>query len=295
MRDFGLSASYRPQVGSGFSLKRVAISSQGTWSSLEYLPMAALENIEVGSTLCWQIEHNGSWYWEISDLAHELVLRVSGPTYRDGLWSKRLAPGGTFASVPVTFAYVEGDFQTALGTLTQARRLLRRPLRDLETLPVIFNDYMNCLWGNPTTEALLPIIDKAAEVGAEYFVIDAGWYAELGETWWESVGAWQPSVTRFPAGLSEVIQHIRAKNMIPGLWLEIEVMGINCPLVRQVPDSWFFLRDRKRVIDHGRYQLDFRNPEVRTHADGIIERLRARVRHWLYQDGLQHQCRAWDG
>jgi alpha-galactosidase len=273
LRDFGLSAAYRAPAGSGFSLKRVAISNQGTWSSLEHLPLAALENIEVGSTLCWQIEHNGSWYWEISDLAHELVLRVSGPTYREGLWSKRLAPGGKFVSVPVTFAYVKGDLQTALGTLTHARRLLRRPHRDLETLPVIFNDYMNCLWGNPTTKALLPIIDKAAEVGAEYFVIDAGWYAELGETWWESVGAWQPSATRFPAGLSEVIQYIRGKGMTPGLWLEIEVMGINCPLVRQLPDSWFFLREGKRVIDHGRYQLDFRNPEVRTHADGIIERL----------------------
>ena len=104
---------------------------------------------------------------------------------------------------------------------------------------------MNCLWGNPITEALLPIIDKAAEVGAEDFVVDAGWYAELGETWWESVGAWQPSVSRFLAGLSEVIQDIRAKGMIAGLWLEIEVMGINCPLARQLPDSWFFLRDGK--------------------------------------------------
>ena len=273
MCDFGLSASYRGQAGSGFSLKRIAISSQGSWSSLEHLPLAALENIEVGSTLCWQIEHNGSWHWEISDLAHELVLCVSGPTYRDGLWSKRLAPGEKFESVPVTFARVDGDLQTALGTLTSARRLLRRSHSDVETLPVIFNDYMNCLWGNPTTEALLPIIDKAAEVGAEYFVVDAGWYAELGETWWESVGAWQPSVTRFPAGLEEVIQHIRAKGMIPGLWLEIEVMGINCPLVRKLPDDWFFLRDGKRVIDHGRYQLDFRNPEVRAHADGTIERL----------------------
>ena len=273
MRDFGLSAAYRPQTGSGFSLKRVAVSNQGSWSSLEYLPLAALENIEVGSTLCWQIEHNGSWYWEISDLAHELILRVSGPTYREGLWRKRLTPGGKFVSVPVTFTYAKGDLQTALATLTHARRLLRRPHRDVETLPVIFNDYMNCLWGNPTTETLLPIIDKAAEVGAEYFVVDAGWYAELGETWWESVGVWQPALSRFPAGLSEVVQYIRAKGMIPGLWLEIEVMGINCPLVRQLPDTWFFLRDGKRVIDHGRYQLDFRNPEVRTHADGIIERL----------------------
>jgi alpha-galactosidase len=273
LRDFGLSAAYRNGEGSGFSLNRIAISNQGTWSTLEHLPMGALENTKTGTTFCWQVEHNGSWHWEISDVAHELLLRASGPTYREGHWSKKLASGEEFESVPVTFARVSGGLEAALRTLTGARRLSRRPHPDTASLRVIFNDYMNCLSGNPTTETLIPIIEKAAEVGAEYFVIDAGWYAEIGETWWESVGAWQPSVTRFPFGFSDVIQRIRKKQMIPGLWLEIEVVGINCPLARELPDAWFFLRAGKRVIDHGRYQLDFRNPEVRAHADQIVERL----------------------
>ena len=273
LRDFGLSAAYRAGEGSGFSLNRVAISSQGTWSTLEHLPMGALENTETRTTLCWQIEHNGSWHWEVSDVAHDLLLRASGPTYREGHWSKKLASGETFASVPVTFARVSGGLEAALRTMTAVRRLSRRPHPDMVSLPVIFNDYMNCLSGDPTTDALIPIIEKAAEVGAEYFVIDAGWYAEIGETWWDSVGAWQPSVTRFPFGFAEVIQRIREKRMIPGLWLEIEVMGVNCPLARELPDNWFFLRDGRRIIDHGRYQLDFRNPEVRAHAHQIVERL----------------------
>ena len=57
------------------------------------------------------------------------------------------------------------------------------------------------------------------------------------------------------------------------MWLEIEVIGIHCPMAEQLPDDWFFMRHGKRVIDHGRYQLDFRNPEVRAFADGVIERL----------------------
>jgi alpha-galactosidase len=273
LQDFGLSAAYRDQEGSGFSLKRVTISNQGSWSTLEHLPMGALENTDTGTTIIWQIEHNGSWQWEVGDVAHELFLRASGPTYRESHWSKRLAPGRKFESAPVTFARTEGGLEAGLRTLTGARRLLRRPHPDMESLPVIFNDYMNCLWGNPTTESLTPVIEKAAEVGAEYFVIDAGWYAEIGETWWESVGVWQPSATRFPSGLADVIQRIRGKGMIPGLWLEIEVIGVNCPLARELPDDWFFLRDGKRVIDHGRYQLDFRNHDVRAHADRIVERL----------------------
>jgi alpha-galactosidase len=273
LQDFGLSAAYRQGEGSGFSLNRVSISNQGTWSTLEHLPIGALENTETKTISCWQIEHNGTWHWEISDSAHQLLLRASGPTYREGHWSKRLAPGEKFRSVPVTFVCTKGGLQEALRTLTGARRLSRRGHPDLKALPVIFNDYMNCLWGNPTRDSLIVLIDKAAEVGAEYFVIDAGWYAEIGETWWEAVGSWQPSVTRFPFGFAEVIQHIRSKGMRPGVWLEIEVMGIKCPLASEVPDAWFFLRDGRRVIDHGRYQLDFRNAEVRAHAHQIVERL----------------------
>ena len=69
----------------------------------------------------------------------------------------------------MTFARVDGGLEAALGTMTRVRRLLRRPHPDMEALPVIFNDYMNCLWGNPTTEALIPIIDKAAEIGRGVF------------------------------------------------------------------------------------------------------------------------------
>ena len=45
------------------------------------------------------------------------------------------------------------------------------------------------------------MIAAAAKAGCEYFVIDAGWYAELHEDWSQTIGAWQPSKTRFPHGL----------------------------------------------------------------------------------------------
>ena len=67
--------------------------------------------------------------------------------------------------------------------------------------------------------------------------------------------------------------YIRSKGMVPGLWLEIEVMGIWCPKVNEVPEDWFFIRHGKKVYDRSRYQLDFRNPEVRAYATSVIDRL----------------------
>ncbi|MCE3200034.1 glycoside hydrolase family 36 protein [Paenibacillus sonchi] len=251
--------------------KRIAASNTGSWSAAELLPMAVLHNKESGTSLFWQIEHNGSWHWELTDQYDQLTLLVSGPTEHDNHWWLKLAPGEEFTSVPVAVGAVQGGFQGAAEQLTAYRRMIRRPNEDNELLRIIFNDYMNCLWGSPTTGKLLPLIDAAADVGCEYFCIDAGWYAP-GE-WWDGVGQWEPSAERFPEGIKYVLDYIRSKGMIPGLWLELEVMGINSPKLTETDDSWFFMRHGKRVKDRSRYQLDYRNPKVIAHADGVISRL----------------------
>ena len=59
------------------------------------------------------------------------------------------------------------------------------------------------------------------------------------------MGEWLPSEERFPKteafpeGLKSLLAYIRQKGMVPGLWLEVEVMGLNCPLAKEKPDEWF--------------------------------------------------------
>ena len=254
------------------SSKVVGFTNVGNWSAKEYIPMGYLENKETDSSLFWQIEHNGSWHWEISDQEGHLYLQLSGPSEIESHWCRVLKKGDSFESVPCAVGVATGGFDNAMGELTKYRRKIRRKNRDNEALGVIFNDYMNCLWGDPTTEKEMPLIDAAHEAGCEYFCIDAGWYDK--GFWWDGVGQWRESRERFPNGMKEVTDYIRSKNMIPGAWLEIEVMGIKCPMVNEVcDDSWFFTRHGKRVHDRSRYQLDFRNPAVVAHANEVIDRL----------------------
>lgn len=247
------------------------ITNTGNWSTKEYLPLGYVENKEAHTGLFWQIEHNGSWHYEISDQNTHFYVCVSGPTEVQSHWFKELAPGESFTSVPVAVGVCADSFEEAVCELTKYRRKIRRANKDNENLPVIFNDYMNCLFGDPTTEKELPLIDAAADCGCEYYVIDAGWYAP-GE-WWDSVGEWQESRERFPGGIKEVTDYIRSKGMIPGVWLELEVMGIHCEKAKSVPDDWFFVRHGKRVYDRSRYQLDFRNPAVIDHVNEVIDRV----------------------
>ena len=253
-----------------FSGKRILITNTGTWSAKEYLPMGAYQNLETENTVLWQIEHNGSWAWEISDIDRMLYLKLSGPNDQEHDWYKELKPGESFETVKAAFA-IGKDFNDVIGEMTKYRRTIVTNNPQNEYLPIIFNDYMNCLMGDPTEEKSLPIIDRASDIGAEYYCVDAGWYAD--GTWWDSVGEWKPSSWRFPSGLKSLFDKIHQKGMIPGIWLEPEVMGINCPLVKSLLDSWFFMRHGKKVIDHGRYQLDFRNPEVRKFVTDTVDRL----------------------
>ena len=161
----------------------------------------------------------------------------------------------------------------AVGALTRYRRVAcEKPREHNSRCPVIFNDYMNCLWGDPNEEKELPLIAAAAKAGCEYFVIDAGWYADIKEDWSPTIGSWQPSSSRWPRGLKFVLDQIKRNGMIPGLWLEPEVAGAKS-LLAQKPDNWFFVRHGKRVLKNSRYLLDFRNPEVRFYLDQVIARL----------------------
>ena len=277
------------QMGYGssgeFQLSAATITNTGSMSTVAFLPMGIVHDKELGLSWFWQIEHNGSWHWEFSDVRAPGIKHHShyqAPTYmyiggpdepHHTAW-KELAPGEVYTSVPVAVGCVEGSFDNAVAALTRYRRVACiTPHSDNVNVPVIFNDYMNCLMGNPTTEKEIPLIDAAAKAGCDYFVIDAGWYAEINKAWWSEVGEWMPSKTRWqPGGLIEVLDMIRQKGMIPGLWLEIERVGINSPLASK-PDNWFFTRHGKRVIVHNSYQLDFSNPEVCKFADGVVDRI----------------------
>jgi alpha-galactosidase len=261
------------------SWSQASAGSIGSWSTEKYLPMAMVENTRLGLTWFWQIEHNGSWYWEISNnaansqRANDVYAFLGGPDDLHSAAWKNLAPGASYQSIPVAVGCVKGGFPEAVAALTAYRRaacLLPHP--DNKRCAVIFNDYMNCLWGNPTEEKELPMIEAAAKAGCEYYVIDAGWYATLREDWSQTLGAWQPSQDRWPRGLGFVLDRVKQLGMTPGLWLEPEVAGARSQLAQQ-PDSWFLMRHGKRILKNSRYQLDFRNAAVTKYLDQVIDRL----------------------
>jgi alpha-galactosidase len=249
---------------------RVAVTSTNSWSTGERLPIGVLVDRSTPYALGWQIEHNGPWHYELGENRRGGYLVLGGPNDLEHQWSVEVTAEKPFTTVPVSLV-VGTDVDSVFAALTRQRRAIRRRRPIDDRMPVIYNDYMNTLLGDPTTEKLVPLIDAAAEVGADYFCIDAGWYAE--GNWWSTVGAWQPSATRFSQGLGEVIERIRRRGMVPGLWLEPEVIGVNAPIAGELPDDAFLTRGGQRVAENDRYLLDLRSPAARKHLDATVDRL----------------------
>ena len=248
-----------------------SVVSTGTWSTGKHSPLAVLESSTLGMAWVFQVEHNGAWRWEIGNDTDDGYMAVSGPTNDNHSWSKTLEPGQSFTTVSASAGVAE-DFSSAMELVTNYRRAMRTQHSDNSFPRILFNDYMNTLNGDPTTEKLLPLIKAAAEVGAETFCIDCGWYDDTGD-WWPSVGEWMPSKKRFPGGITEVINAIRNAGMVPGLWIEPEVVGESSPIVDKLPETAFFHRNGYRVREQQRFILDFRDAAALAHMDAVIDRL----------------------
>jgi alpha-galactosidase len=255
----------------------VAAISTSTWSTARALPTAALENQLTRRSIAWQVEHNGGWRWEVDNVRDgedSVAIVLLGPEDLDHHWSEELAAGASFTSVPISIAVAATGFVGAVGELTEHRRWLRRERSADRDSLLVFNDYMNTINGDPSTERLLPLIDAAARAGAECFCIDAGWYDDTLADWWPTVGEWIPSDRRFPGGgLARVVAAIRDAGMKVGLWLEPEVVGVRSPVARSLPDAAFLQRHGRRVTEHDRFFLDLRHPDARGHLDATFDRL----------------------
>ena len=190
----------------------------------------------------------------------------------DGPGPFRVLQGGEAATTPSVYVgHVFDDLDGAVQALHQYLRSSVLPsLPDQRVPPVEINS-----WGfvgqNISEETLKSVIDTAADVGAELFTIDAGWYGDVGSPWWEHAGDWTTG-SRLPHGLEPIFDYARQKGLMCGLWVDIERIGTGSELRKKHPD-WVVKR-------HGSSDdqtiLDFTNPEVIKFAEetlaGLIER-----------------------
>lgn len=116
---------------------------------------------------------------------------------------------------------------------------------------------------------LIREVDIAHDVGAEEFLIDAGWYGPTPNRWWANVGDWYAG-SWLPHDITPVREHARKLGMLFGLWVEAESAG-SASLLRKKHPDWLMTRDGVPVA--GGRQLDLTKPEVAAWVESEIARL----------------------
>lgn len=178
------------------------------------------------------------------------------------------------------------------GALADGSNQLRRLIRDEFTpklagqqfLPMAMYDHWFDV-GEDFDEALLKkLADAAAEVGQEYFLLDAAWYAgaiaDNAGGFSAGLGNWnQVDTTKLPNGLAAVAQHVRAKGLKFGLWFEPERVAAGSWLAKEHPD--WILWDHGKMTSAWSWMIE-NNPEMKwlDRRYGLLDYSRVEVQEW---------------
>ncbi len=236
-------------------------------------PFFVVRNEATGEHIVGGIAWSGNWAVELT------CEQYAGP---DAVLGFRMGPvspapqrvieaGETVETPKVHLAVLETDFDGAIQAWHRhLRQNVLRSLPPLRDNRVLYNH-----WGyheHELTEARLMLeVDIAAEMGAEVFVVDAGWFGNMGTNWWRTVGDWQCG-DRLPNGLEPVFDYARQKGLICGLWLDLERFGDQSNVITQHPE--WRLQRYGRATETG--DIDLTNPDAIEHLEqalvGVIER-----------------------
>ncbi|WP_112246991.1 alpha-galactosidase [Kribbella monticola] len=177
----------------------------------------------------------------------------------------RLESGGSYATPWIYGSYGVGLDQVS----TRFHEYLRaRPTHPSTARPVVLNTW-EAVYFDLDLDKLKSLADAAAEVGAERFVLDDGWFrgrrddhAGLGD-WYVDEGIW-------PKGLHPLVDHVTGLGLQFGLWVEPEMVNPDSDLAREHPE--WILAAGNRMPPTARHQQGL-NLGIQGAYDYLLERL----------------------
>ena len=253
---------------------RSFVSTRGR-STNGYSPWFCLHSKELGIRFLVQLAYSGNWQMSFERVPdgrriEEEDLDVSMGMRPDFGGPLALPPGESFTVPSVAFTATAGDLDEGANQLHHYQRQFVVPHTPTnDPLLVQFNSWYP-FPGKMTVDDMKRCADVAAQLGAEVFVLDAGWFSS--QNWSRELGDWTPNPAEYPHGIEELAEYVRSKGMRFGIWVEIENLGVDSRMFREHPD-WCLTYNGKPLLVFERYHLNFAKPEVQEWARSVIDRL----------------------
>ena len=148
-------------------------------------------------------------------------------------------------------------------------RLARGRYRQAER-PILINNW-EATYFDFDADKIKSIVDSAADLGIELFVLDDGWFGKRDEDI-SGLGDWIENTEKLKDGLQGIADYVHQKNMSFGLWFEPEMVNADSDLFREHPDYALQTPGRGMSTSRDQYVLDFSRQEVRAE---ITKQMRA--------------------
>jgi alpha-galactosidase len=224
---------------------------------------------ETGEVWSGELAWSGSWkiVYETTPAGH---VHVSGG-WNDFDWSQRVASGESLELPVFAGLFTDGGFGAASREwhAWQREHVLARgsaPLR-----PVLYNSWEATSF-DVSVEGQARLAELAADVGAELFVVDDGWFAgRINDR--AGLGDWSPDPAKFPSGLDPLIKRVNALGMRFGLWVEPEMTNPDSDLYRAHPDWVYHFANRTPVFHRNQLVLNLARPDVASWVYSTLDAL----------------------
>ncbi|MEV8213926.1 alpha-galactosidase [Leifsonia sp. NPDC077715] len=147
------------------------------------------------------------------------------------------------------------------------RRLRARPSHPRSPRPLTLNSW-EAVYFDHDLERLTSLVERAARVGVERFVLDDGWFHDRRDAN-AGLGDWVVDRTVWPDGLGPLVDRVRAAGMQFGIWFEPEMVNLDSDLARAHPE-WVLGPRELGAAARDQYVLDLTRPEAYEHVLGQI-------------------------
>lgn len=184
------------------------------------------------------------------DYVHFKVGADKRGTYRT------IRPGESVVSPKVHFGQIYGDTDDAVNEFNEHLRTSVIPKRNQPILYPIEYSGPGSDCCQIDKAYLMQEVDKAAEIGAEVFMMDAGWFGPASGDWYKQRGDWWET-EYLENGLADVFRYAKSKGLMNGLWVEIEGADLSSKLAKDHPD-WLIEAYGRKIPT-----LNIIKPEVR--------------------------------
>lgn len=173
----------------------------------------------------------------------------------------KLNCGETFYSPQAVLAYsCKGLGEMSRSFHNFYRKHLINPKFAYARRPIVVNNW-EATYFDFNSEKLFDIIDCAAQLGVDAFVLDDGWFTNRNNDT-NGLGDWEVNEEKLSGGLKPIAERCRANGLKFGLWFEPEMVNEGTKLFSEHPDWVLHNPHAGRVRGRNQLVLDFSNPEV---------------------------------